>query len=116
MRIQSAHLPGYNAAIASSLRDGPIRGLHKSFEELGTSNRKVLLIWVRSFPFITSIHLDVSTYQGTEDRTVPYKYAARIQELLPQSELITIQGGGNDLTVSHPETIVSAFTRFFGSK
>ncbi|KAH9002272.1 Alpha/Beta hydrolase protein [Lactarius hatsudake] len=98
VRIQSAHLPGYNAAIASSLRDGPIRGLHKSFEALGTSNRRILLIW------------------GTEDKTVPYKYAARIQGLLPQAELITIQGGGNDLTVSHPETIVSAFTRFFGSK
>jgi pimeloyl-ACP methyl ester carboxylesterase len=27
VRIQSAYLPGYNAAIASSLRDGPIRGL-----------------------------------------------------------------------------------------
>jgi len=98
VRIQSAHLPGYNAAIASSLRDGPIRGLHKSFEALGASNRRILLIW------------------GTEDNTVPYKYAARIQKLLPQSELITIQGGGNDLTVSDPETIVSEFTRFFGSK
>jgi len=98
VRIQSAHLPGYNAAIASSLRDGPIRGLRDSFEKLGASDRKILLIW------------------GTADNTVPYKYAARIQELLPQSELITVQGGGHDLTVSHPETIVSAFTRFFGSR
>ena len=39
-----------------------------------------------------------------------------MQELLPRSELITVQGGGHDLTVSHPETIVSAFTRFFGSR
>jgi len=46
VRIQSAHLPGYNAAIASSLRDGPIRGLHDSFEKLGASDRKILLIWV----------------------------------------------------------------------
>ncbi|KAI0303924.1 alpha/beta-hydrolase [Russula brevipes] len=96
VRIQSAHLPGYNAAIASSLRDGPIRGLHESFEKLGASNREILLIW------------------GTADNTVPYKYAARMQELLPQSALITVQGGGHDLAVSHPETIVSEFTRFFG--
>ncbi|KAH9983030.1 alpha/beta-hydrolase [Russula compacta] len=96
VRIQSAHLPGYNAAIASSLRDGPIRGLHESFEKLGASHRKTLLIW------------------GTADHSVPYKYAARMQELLPQSELITVQEGGHDLTVSHPETIISAFTRFFG--
>ncbi|KAI0254868.1 alpha/beta-hydrolase [Lactifluus subvellereus] len=98
VRIQSAHLPGYNAAIASSLRDGPIRGLHESFEKLGTSNRKILLIW------------------GTADNTVPYKYATRVQKLLPQSELITIRGGRHDLTVSHPETIVSEFARFFDSK
>lgn len=39
-----------------------------------------------------------------------------MQELLPRSELITVQGGGHDLAVSHPETIVSAFTRFFGSR
>jgi pimeloyl-ACP methyl ester carboxylesterase len=37
-----------------------------------------------------------------------------MQELLPQSALITVQGGGHDLAVSHPETIVSEFTRFFG--
>ncbi|KAI0268094.1 alpha/beta-hydrolase [Gloeopeniophorella convolvens] len=98
VRIQSAHLPGYNAAIASSLRDGPIRGLHESFEALGASEREVLLIW------------------GTADNTVPHKYAARMQSLLPQSELVTIQDGGHDLTVSHPETIVSAFVRFLGSK
>lgn len=98
VRIQSAHLPGYNAAIASSLRDGPIRGLRESYEKLGVSDRKALLIW------------------GTADHTVPYKYATRIQKLLPHSELITVEGGGHDLTVSHPETIVSALMRFLASR
>ncbi|KAH9965783.1 alpha/beta-hydrolase [Russula dissimulans] len=98
VRIQSAHLPGYNAAIASSLRDGPVRGLHEAFETLGASSRRILLIW------------------GTADNTVPYKYAARVQGLLPQSELITVHGGGHDLTFSHPETIVTEFTRFFNSR
>jgi pimeloyl-ACP methyl ester carboxylesterase len=115
VRIQSAHLPGYNAAIASSLRDGPVRGLHESFEALGKSNRKILLIWVSRYYYHTlAFPLDV--YQGTADNTVPYKYATRIQEFIPQSELITIKGGRHDLTVSHPETIVAEFTRFFGSK
>jgi hypothetical protein len=51
VRIQSAYLPGYNAAIASSLRDGPIRGQSASFEVLGKSGKDVLLVWVRSrFP------------------------------------------------------------------
>lgn len=48
MSIQSAHLPGYNAALASSLRDGPIRGLSSAYKQLGASERPVLLIWVRS--------------------------------------------------------------------
>ncbi|TFY71975.1 hypothetical protein EVG20_g1011 [Dentipellis fragilis] len=95
VRIQSAHLPGYNAAIASSLRDGPIRGLSSSFKLLGKSNRDVLLIW------------------GTADNTVPYKYASQMQSLVPQSTLITIQGGRHDLTISHPETISDAIVRFF---
>lgn len=51
VRIQSAHLPGYNTAIASSIRDGPIRGLAPIFASIGRRTRKeggqVLLIWVR---------------------------------------------------------------------
>ncbi|EIM88616.1 alpha/beta-hydrolase [Stereum hirsutum FP-91666 SS1] len=95
--IQSAHLPGYNAALASSLRDGPIRGLSSAYKQLGASEHPVLLIW------------------GTADNTVPYKYAARVQSLVPQAELITIEDGGHDLTISHPDTITSEFVRFFGS-
>lgn len=72
------------------------------------------------FGWVASVFLKLTciwhSFQGTADNTVPYKYAARMQELLPQSELITVQGGRHDLTVSHPETIVSAFTRFFGSR
>lgn len=51
VRIQSAHLPGYNPAIASSIRDGPIRNLAPTFASVGRKTRKrgskVLLIWVR---------------------------------------------------------------------
>ncbi|KAI0068625.1 alpha/beta-hydrolase [Artomyces pyxidatus] len=98
VRIQSAHLPGYNAALASSLRDGPIRGLSSAFEEIGASHRKVLLIW------------------GTADNVVPYKYASRVQALIPRSELITIQDGGHDLTATHSDTVSSVLVRFFESK
>ncbi|THH07929.1 hypothetical protein EW146_g9158 [Bondarzewia mesenterica] len=98
VRIQSAHLPGYNPALASSLRDGPIRGLNSAFKELGASSHDVLLIW------------------GTADNTVPYKYAARMKALVPQSRLITIQDGGHDLTISHPDTIITALAGFFRAK
>lgn len=64
IRIQSAHLPGYNPAIASSIRDGPIRSQAPIFVALGRQLKKrsgkVLLIWVRSlfssspsFPVLT---------------------------------------------------------------
>jgi hypothetical protein len=47
VRLQTAHLPHYNAAVASSLRDGPIRGLHFAFQSLARSSNQVLLIHVR---------------------------------------------------------------------
>lgn len=53
--------------------------------------------------------------KGTADNTVPYKYASRVQSLVPQAELITIEDGGHDLTISHPDTITSEFVRFFES-
>ena len=53
--------------------------------------------------------------QGTADRTVPYKYALRIQALVPSSELITIEDGGHDLTVSHPQEVVDALLHWFSA-
>ncbi|KAF9076158.1 Alpha/Beta hydrolase protein [Rhodocollybia butyracea] len=84
VRLQSAHLPGFNAAISSSLRAGPIRGEFSSFSSDVWSGRKLLII------------------HGTNDHTVPYKYAAMIQSALPkgcQSEIVTIEGGPHDLTI-----------------
>ncbi|KAJ3488514.1 hypothetical protein NLI96_g2794 [Meripilus lineatus] len=91
VRIQSAHLPGYNIAIASSIRDGPLRGLAPTFASVGRRTRKeggrVLLIW------------------GTRDPVVPYRYAERVQALIPQAELVTLEGAKHDITLSHPEEV-----------
>ncbi|KAH8106444.1 alpha/beta-hydrolase [Phellopilus nigrolimitatus] len=97
VQIQSAYLPGYNYAIASSLRDGPLRGLRPSFAELASRNTKLLLIW------------------GTADNTVPYRYAAHIQALVPNTTLLTVEDGSHDLTVSHPDLVSSALVNFFGT-
>ncbi|KAK0207113.1 Alpha/Beta hydrolase protein [Desarmillaria ectypa] len=97
VRIQSAHLPGYNAAISSSLRDGPIRGLTYAFKSEAFSCRDVLLI------------------HGTRDRTVLYKYASEIQALLPpgaKSKLVTVSDGGHDLTISHPDLVLAEMDKF----
>ncbi|KAK2459954.1 hypothetical protein APHAL10511_008039 [Amanita phalloides] len=92
VRLQSAHLPGYNAALSSSLRDGPIRGQAYCFSSPYFDSRRVLLI------------------HGTHDKTVPLKYASKILSLLPQatrekSDLITVEGAGHDLTLSHSSLI-----------
>ncbi|TCD65971.1 hypothetical protein EIP91_001963 [Steccherinum ochraceum] len=99
VRIQSAHLPGYNTAIASSIREGPIRSLAPVFVSLGRKTRKrggkILLIW------------------GTRDSVVPYHYAARVQALISESKLVTIDGAKHDLTLSHAGQVVKHLLAFF---
>ncbi|KAF8165947.1 Alpha/Beta hydrolase protein [Crassisporium funariophilum] len=101
VRLQSAHLPGYNAALSSSLRDGPIRGQAAAFKSKGFEGKKVLII------------------HGTKDNTVHPKYATRIANLLPQStekKLVTVEGAGHDVTVSHATEVGGALADFFGGK
>ncbi|TFK79834.1 alpha/beta-hydrolase [Polyporus arcularius HHB13444] len=100
VRIQSAYLPGYNAALASSIRDGPLRSLAPQFAALGRHSRKtggkVLVIW------------------GTADKVVPYRYASRVQTLIPHSELVTIDGGPHDITITHGDEVSRALLEFLG--
>ena len=99
VRIQSAHLSGYNPAIASSIRDGPLRSLAPAFAALGRQTRKsggrVLIFW------------------GTEDRIMPYRYAARVQALISESALVTLDGAGHDLTATRAEEITGELMKLF---
>lgn len=94
VRLQTAHLPHYNAAVASSLRDGPIRGLHFAFQSLARSSNQVLLI------------------HGTADKTVPYKYASKMRTLVPQANLVTISDGGHDITTTHASEVNELLLHF----
>lgn len=110
VRIQSAHLPGYNPAIASSIRDGPVRALSPVFAQLGRQLRKrakdgapagrVLLVW------------------GTKDAVVPYRYSARVKSLLGDdtASLVTLDGAGHDLTLTRGEEIAGKLEAFFSGK
>ncbi|KAG6839277.1 hypothetical protein C0991_004176 [Blastosporella zonata] len=100
VRLQSAHLTGYNIAISSSLRDGPIRGQASSFAAEGWVDRAVLVV------------------HGTNDQTVNTRYAPLILSLLPpttreRSRLITFDGAGHDLTISHGKEVAQAMLEFF---
>jgi hypothetical protein len=46
VRLQSAHLPGFNPAVSSSLRAGPVTGMKWAFESAGWKERRVLVIHV----------------------------------------------------------------------
>ncbi|KAG1737359.1 Alpha/Beta hydrolase protein [Suillus occidentalis] len=94
VRLQTAHLPHYNAAVASSLRDGPIRGLHFAFQSLARSRNQVLLI------------------HGTADKTVPYKYASKMRTLVPQANVVTISDGGHDITTTHASEVNDLLLHF----
>ncbi|KAJ8517735.1 hypothetical protein ONZ45_g5096 [Pleurotus djamor] len=108
VRIQSAHLPGYNGAVASSLRDGPIRGLHCAFSDGDAWRGKHIVL----------IH-------GTQDNTVPVRYADKIKGLIegavekfPASEqtklkLVKVLGGKHDLTMSHPDLVIEEIVQLF---
>ncbi|KAF8334855.1 Alpha/Beta hydrolase protein [Amanita rubescens] len=100
VRLQSAHLPGYNAALSSSLRHGPIRGQARYFSSPSFDSRRVLLV------------------HGTDDQTVPSRYSSKILSLLPpstraKSEVITVEGAGHDLTLSHSPLINELLADFF---
>ncbi|KAJ6602303.1 Alpha/Beta hydrolase protein [Mycena sp. CBHHK59/15] len=111
VRHQSAHLPGYNRAISSSLRDGPVTGMHWAFAAARQwQGRRVLLV------------------HGTDDHTVPPAHAPLIQLLLttpseasndtatqpvpPQVDIARIPGAGHSLTWTHAEEVGRAVCAF----
>ncbi|KAF8878581.1 Alpha/Beta hydrolase protein [Gymnopilus junonius] len=101
VRLQSAHLPGYNNALSSSLRDGPIRGQAASFQSAGFEGKRVLIL------------------HGTEDVTVNPKYAAQIAELLPAAsnkKMVIVDGAGHDLCVSHSTDVVDALNELLDGR
>lgn len=50
--------------------------------------------------------------QGTADTTVPYRYASKIQALVPQATLVTIPDAGHDIIVTHAKEVNSALLNF----
>ncbi|GJE99109.1 alpha/beta hydrolase [Phanerochaete sordida] len=107
VHIQSANLPGFNAAVASTIRDGPICGLTPTFVQLGKEMRKrmeagapdgrVLLVW------------------GTKDAVVPYTFAAHVRGLIGDdiATLTTFEGAIHDLIVTHAEETARELETFF---
>ncbi|KIJ24858.1 hypothetical protein M422DRAFT_38981, partial [Sphaerobolus stellatus SS14] len=82
-KLQRENLPGFARALASSFRDGPLRGLENAFKMVADTPRLKCCI----------IH-------GTGDRTVPLKAGERIKEHIPSAQWVPIQGADHDLIIA----------------
>lgn len=63
IKLQQLVLPYHIAAVASSIRDGPLRELDYAFAKLGKADTKVLVVWVcrrRSYRSINMAEFDLS--------------------------------------------------------
>jgi len=76
--LQSQYLPGYNDIIESSRKDGLVSGVNWGYKKLGKMTDKRFLI----------VH-------GTADNIVPYSEAFKIHKLIPQAQLIPIDGASH---------------------
>lgn len=95
-QLQSSTLPGYVNAILDSLAIGPVLGQEANFKALGKkgAETKVLVIW------------------GTEDAVVPIKCGFQIKELIPHAEMVTVEGAGHELGVTHPQQVSRILLKF----
>jgi len=81
--LQSAILPGYTRALASSFHEGPIRGMENAFKAIGKTPRLKCLI----------IH-------GTNDNTVDIKAGERIKDYIPTAQWCPIEGADHDFIIN----------------
>jgi len=77
-------------------------------------------MWV-IFMFILLLDLKYDAIQGTRDNTVPPRYGPEILSLLPQatynrSKLVSFEGAGHDLTLSHGHEVARRMLEFFEKK
>ncbi|KAG8932208.1 hypothetical protein FRC01_000130 [Tulasnella sp. 417] len=94
IKLQQLVLPHHIAAVASSIRDGPLRELDYAFAKLGKSDTKVLVVW------------------GTADTVVPYSLATQVLTHIPRAKLVTVAGAGHDLLITHAEEVGAALVDF----
>ncbi|KAJ6530457.1 hypothetical protein DFH09DRAFT_1410979 [Mycena vulgaris] len=96
VRLQSAHLPGSNRTVSSSLLAGPVTGLRWAFESRAREGRRVLVV------------------HGTADHTVPpHTHKALLATSTGDTarvELALVPGAGHPLTWTHADAMGTAVT------
>ncbi|KAG9018199.1 hypothetical protein FRB90_011897 [Tulasnella sp. 427] len=95
IKLQQLVLPYHITAVASSIRDGPLRGLDYAYAKLGRTDVKVLIVW------------------GTADTVVPYSLATQVLTYIPRAKLVTVTGAGHDLLITRAEEVGTKLMEFF---
>lgn len=121
-RLQAAYLPGYNAAVGSSIRQGPVRGQQFSFHLLHQSNKSILMVYVRphqTYSLLRTSPYSVLKIQGTADNTIPSRSTSTVISLLPKAQVHVIEGGTHSLileeTLGHSTEVTKALIEFLSS-
>ncbi|KAJ8652167.1 hypothetical protein O0I10_012225 [Lichtheimia ornata] len=87
---------GFFRAFLSTVMDYPLDDLHDRYQKIGQQNPNlpVLVIW------------------GDEDKTVPFRHAPRLQQYIPQSQLLRFDGAGHDVLITRYEAVDQAISEF----
>lgn len=85
---------GYKRALLSSLRNMPMGNNRETYRAVGNHDRPVLVIW------------------GTEDDITPYRNHAELLELMPNAELLSVEGSGHGPHYETPEAVNPTLLEF----
>jgi len=91
---QIDHSPSYMAVLLSILRDFPLSGMQRTFEELGKKNIPILLL------------------MGAEDRVIPIASAQEFSKLMPNLRLMKVEAVGHYGCLQKPHDFVDQIASF----
>ena len=89
---------GFRHAIISTLRNMPLNDMKAVYEQIGKSDREILLIW------------------GTKDTITPYKNNTLARSLMPKAQFLLVDGAGHAAHFERPDIVNPALVRFLSSK
>ncbi|EKM59110.1 uncharacterized protein PHACADRAFT_25221 [Phanerochaete carnosa HHB-10118-sp] len=112
--LQSQHLPGFNDILESSRKDGLITGANWAYKKLGKmTDKRFLIVHVSCYTFAAPSNPEIPV-QGTADNIVPYSEAFKIHKLVPQAQLVPIEGASHyvPLEEGSREKFTAALVKF----
>ena len=89
---------GYQRALLSTLRKGPLNDLSALYQQVGKLDIPVLLVW------------------GKEDQTFPFELSRKAPTIIPQAELLAVDEAGHIPHYERPEQVNPRLVEFFTTR